>query len=428
MLAILAVACDASPPSPESAPPSPTPAAQSVDLICHPPKDTPDAQLHFATPLTDEAAAYKAIHIGCWPQPGRSTQIQATEYTIESLTWAEYKPRLGETAQSFPDDDIILIVTLTGMPNADALIATLNQRTGSAFSTKTLGFKQQYLHDEVPYAQLSRLTPCGPARDDGYFGTCWSAEAEIVVRDLSGEHLIDPNHGPKGPLLSETTIKGVERYLEHFGGTALWAVVSPYNGERLPLELAESLRYRTRGQPIDAGDTHATFADSSQRLTPIPTPTPAPRNPTYVTPSESDVRARYESWRGLKFRYTDDIFVRYHFPGEPLGQALTFTLVLIEHAPSGATAQIILLDDLIEVSPGMYALPHDPRDRSSWIMDRNASEAGKAALEAVLADRGLLRRSKQPSPSGGLALGETSNIWSPNTSPSSGQNLKPAMA
>ncbi len=40
-----------------------------------------------------------------------------------------------------------------------------------------------------------QLRGCGPAPQDGFHGTCWWAEEDIVLRDGAGEAIMGPNRG-----------------------------------------------------------------------------------------------------------------------------------------------------------------------------------------------------------------------------------------
>ena len=86
-----------------------------------------------------------------------------------------------------------------------------------------------------------QLRGCGPAPQDGFRGTCWWAEEDIILRDGAGEAIMGPTRGFGGPRVPSDRFSVLGRYEEEFGGKALWVAVSAYNGERLPAGLLDIL-------------------------------------------------------------------------------------------------------------------------------------------------------------------------------------------
>ena len=128
------------------------------------------------------------------------------------------------------------------------------------------------------------LRPCGPRPQDGFHGTCWWAEEDIILRDGAGEAIMGPNRGVGGPRVPSDRFSVLGRYEEEFGGKALWLAVSAYNGERLPAGVLDTLGMTVTCKPPECRILTATHEDSVpieielyvNDATPTPTPTAVP--------------------------------------------------------------------------------------------------------------------------------------------------------
>ena len=130
-----------------------------------------------------------------------------------------------------------------------------------------------------------QLMGCGPSPQDGFQGSCWWAEEDIILRDGAGEAIMGPTRGVGGPRVPSDRFSVLGRYEEEFGGKALWMAISAYNGERLPATVLNVLEMTVTCKPPECRILTATHEDSVPieielyvtDATPTPTPTTAGR-------------------------------------------------------------------------------------------------------------------------------------------------------
>ncbi|MCH7656168.1 MAG: hypothetical protein IIC95_09350 [Chloroflexi bacterium] len=136
-----------------------------------------------------------------------------------------------------------------------------------------------------------QLMGCGPSPQDGFHGSCWWAEEDIILRDGAGEAIMGPNFGVGGPRVPSDRFSVLGRYQKEFGGKALWMAISAYNGERLPAGVLDTMETTVTCKPPECRILTATHEDSvpieielyvndaapTPTPTAVPTPTPSPQ-------------------------------------------------------------------------------------------------------------------------------------------------------
>ena len=201
-----------------------------------------------------------------------------------------------------------------------------------------------------------------------------------------------PDQGTEGPSITSDQRQVVFAYGARFGWTALWSVISPYNGERLSDGVVAELASAVDPVNSSVGKVRIVLYVNTNPPTPtlttdrsaIPTPTPAPQPTVALGTEQERMRACYEEWsEGLRFAYTDDIVVL--FPPW-WGGADYFARAMVWHVPSGSSAHL-QWDNVTFIVSGTPA--PSPTPPSLVWRYYGESDSGRTALEDALADEGL---------------------------------------